>query len=152
MGLLLFVSISIGFGGLFGKISQCAWDSLTVLRTICSTPLMHCSHTICPTYAVLHNQQLLCRPVFALTWSCQSSLCFGQTWSFGCRAPAYGAAGPHDSTADGQPHTGLHPGTLYVLHLSTCAPSCLISCLFSAPLFLSGDSRTMTDRRAGRVE
>lgn len=61
-------------------------------------------------------------------------------------------AGAHDSTVDGQPHTGLHPGTLYMLHLSTCAPSCLMGCLFSAPLFVSRDGRNMTDRRVGRVE
>lgn len=48
-------------------------------------------------------------------------------------------AGAHDSTVDGQPHTGLHPGSLHALHPSTCAPSCLISCLFSAPLFQDYD-------------
>lgn len=61
-------------------------------------------------------------------------------------------AGAHDGTTDGQPHTGLYPGTLHLLRLSTCVSSCLINCLFSAPLFLSRDGRNMTDRRAGGVK
>lgn len=42
-------------------------------------------------------------------------------------------AGAHDSTVDGQPHTGLHPGTLYAsLHLCAFLPNKL-SLLCSAP-------------------
>lgn len=147
MGLLplLFFPVSIGFGGLFGRDKPMCLSQFHCCARHLLTALMHCSHTICPTYALLRNQQLSI-VASSLCVIPRSPVKFGPWASSRCSWRRCGLAAAH-RTPSWRP--------VHAPSLATWLPSLpnnpSLPCS-AAPLFLSGDVRSMTERRAEGAE